>query len=133
MSGREQPPEAGQGGVAQPPPSADPADGDRGIKMKIKRTKSGRQEIVKSDGSSQNGSDGEGAKFFKPRDSSSSSSSSSSPGSPMEAVGDNNGGEAKHEFNGTAPVPMAMPLAPLTNVGLHQLTTNRLKVGIGST
>ena len=29
-------------------------DGEKGIKMKIKRTKSGRQEIVKSDGS-QNG------------------------------------------------------------------------------
>ena len=104
-------------------------DSDKSLKMKIKRTKSGRQEIVKTEGghnNSHNGnSDNEGS-VVKPgnRDSSVSPSSvrtTKPEGTPLTPP------VSHSEMNG-AKTPSKVSFANLSNSSLQQLTSKRLKV-----
>ena len=108
-------------------------DSDKSLKMKIKRTKSGRQEIVKPEGghnNSHNGnSDNEGS-VVKPgnRDSSVSPSAvrttkpESTPLTPPVSHSEMNGSGAK--------TPTKVTFANLSNSSLQQLTSKRLKVSM---
>ena len=107
-------------------------ENEKGIKMKIKRTKSGRQEIVKSEAGSQNGN-------------SSGSESETTTGNGIKSTGNGKGGSrdvsparVKASEGGEEPMQVEQvngscnkgTLQGLSNNGLHQLTTSRLKVGI---
>ena len=105
------------------------AESDKSLKMKIKRTKSGRQEIVKTEGGLNNthngNSDNEGA-VVKPgnRDSSVSPSTvrttkpETAPLTPPVS---------HTEMNG-AKTPTKVTFGNLSNSSLQQLTSKRLKV-----
>ena len=105
------------------------AESDKSLKMKIKRTKSGRQEIVKTEGghnNSHNGnSDNEGS-VVKPgnRDSSVSPSTvrtTKPEPTPLTPP------VSHTEMNG-AKTPTKVTFGNLSNSSLQQLTSKRLKV-----
>ena len=94
-------------------PAYDSADCDKSLKMKIKRTKSGRQEIVKPEGGDQLASNGS-----SDSDNSSSPSPSPSPPPPPQAV-------SHSQMNGGAKSPGSNNSSSAT---LHQINSKRLKV-----
>lgn len=109
------------------------ADCDKSLKMKIKRTKSGRQEIVKTEGgqnNSHNGNSDNEGNVVKPgnRDSSVSPSAvrttkpETNPLTPPVS---------HTEMNG-AKTPSKVTFANLSNSSLQQLTSKRLKIDAGT-
>ena len=108
------------------------ADCDKSLKMKIKRTKSGRQEIVKTEGgqnNSHNGnSDNEGS-VVKPGNRDSSLSPSAVRTTKPEPTTPLTPPVSHTEMNG-AKTPSKVTFANLSNSSLQQLTSKRLKVKI---
>ena len=90
------------------------ADCDKSLKMKIKRTKSGRQEIVKPEGGDQLASNGS-----SDSDNSSSPSPSPSPTPPPQAV-------SHSQMNGGAKSPGSNNSTSATTI--QQINSKRLKV-----
>ena len=140
MSGREQseggggPPRSGEGqGRGRDPTTRESEENEKGIKMKIKRTKSGRQEIVKSEAGSQNGnssgseSESTGNGIKPSTGNGRTGSRDVSPARTKPSEGGPGGEEPMQvsDMNGSC-----NKLQGLSNNGLHQLTTSRLKVGI---
>lgn len=100
-------------GSSLTPPAYDSADCDKSLKMKIKRTKSGRQEIVKPEGGDQLASNGS-----SDSENSSSPSPSPSPSPPSQAV-------SHSQMNGGAKSPGSNNS---TSATLQKINSKRLKV-----